>query len=438
MNAREDQYNLVSNVDPSEEDPDSNATVEPSTHHSHSHSKHARHSHATKMKFATAQFSVVGITQIMLLLLVLILTAVFYTREWSTNDTLRIATWDVSLDPCIPGDTLCMPTSQKMTPSTLFNCSKPTRDADDNAGIDMPTALCQITDFATAYDHASTEALSTIDVIFMCASSQVVATCLALVYMTQEPRKMYTKCAMGVITVYGLCAILLQNIWLIPMNNVLIVLIILVTTVVGLLVFLYNPEKESGEHAPVKALSEHAPVKVLKGGVVLRLVEVACSVPLLAVATLAVAGNNSTSTHLYTCFSICVAAIILIASRTEYKRPQHHNPSDDEYRHDLVIHGWKDVVFVVSSWLALLPAVMYCCVALYNMKALSDLGYTQRIWAIASLAFFLAYILTVQTLHSFKFAEEKTLIFIMDIITVGFRFAIILSIMVGALAALDA
>ena len=436
---------------------DANVTDDASTddhhHHTvHNHNNNLTHKHHSrfhkiKSALANVQFSVVGITQILLLLLTVILAMVFYTKRGATIDTLLIAGWEVTLEPCFPGETTCVSTQQGPIPplSSRLNCSNSSLrtvsessalavgnvPVKDYAGTNGAVSLCLLSGLAVAYDHASTELFSTIDVIFLCMSSQVLATCTALVYMTQDQHKVYLKIAVAIQILYAICILFFQNLWLIPMNNIFIVEILLIAS--GLYMGFYAYNHKPHEH---NDLTNDTTTLIA-----MRLLEISSSVSLLSIAVLGAAGSNTTSEYIITSASIALAAIIFIASKTEYKHhPNHNAPTqaeDESYARDLVLFGWKGVVFVEASWVALLPAIMFICIGLYKVRTFSDAGYVQRPWAIASLVFLFIYILAIQTVQSIRFKDDKYAILAMDVINVTMRYAILLCILIGALAALD-
>lgn len=405
--------------------------------------------HKIKSMLTSTSFSFIGIAQVLLCLIVLVLSVVYYTKEWSTNDTLRVSSWEITLDPCTLGDAMCTPAQQSISATQLqqkLNCSTLSvrtqaetamakagvEVMDDTKGLNGAAAVCMLSGVSSAYDHASAETFSSVDVIFLCMSSQVLSTAVALVYMTQALHTWYVNIAIGLLFVYGICILFFQNLWLIPMNNIFVVEGLLISAVLSLGSAYMQTHKHGQSH------DQHQKNQIMR--IALRLFEVATAVPLLIVAVMVVAGVNTTSALIFAPVSVALAAALLIASKTEYDTASAPAAEgvDELYIQSLMLFGWKEVVFVVSTWIASLPAIVYIGIALYNTKSLSDAGYAQEPWAIAALVLALVYILAILTIQSIRFTDHDNAMFVMDTTTWVMRYSILLSIFVGALAALHA
>ena len=422
--------------------------------HPKPHLRHKVHS-AIKNLFSKTQFSAVGIAQILLLIMTVILSVVFYTRHSSSdNNTLLIQAWEVTLDPCTPSDAKCVTTQQGSAPPMLqrLNCSASSfRTAsesslssavgkeqfmDSTTGLNGASSLCLLSGISYAYDHASTEAFSTLDIVFFCMSSQVLSSCIALLYivpMTADNRhKNYFNISLVMMGLYGMCVFFFQNLWLIPMNNVLIVEFLLVSTIIG--TWMYS---KSDHHTSKESKSDHThtydPADAM---ILIRLVDIATTLPLLSTAIMAVVGVNATLALTITGISIGIAPVIFIASKMPHIDHSHDDDDFmDTHRH-LYIY-WKDIIFTVTAWLAVTPAIINMVIAFYNTRLFVDNGYNQRPWAIASMGFTLMYVIVFMAVQSVRWTDKQYAINIMDISTLLIRYAIVLCIFVGALAALD-
>ena len=397
-----------------------------------------------------------------LLVLTTVLSVVFYSRDHPSDQTLRVQEWSLSVEPCsqsneampvsylrlgavsYPGAVSCVPSQQDAMPplGQRLNCTANSHShgalGDTQNGV---SALCMLSGQSYLYDRLATNLFSSVDVVFLCLASQVLVVGIAIgdvseAYMAGSQQGSdvvlygeYTKRGgMWVLVLYSISALVMQNAWGIPMNNLLVF-----EGLVGMALLLI-------------ALGHKLHSSVTQS---------LFSLPLLAVAVMAALGVSTSSAMTTTAGSIVLSHVMMLwledtIEKTSdgsggavvgdshslrghsHKRPKHAQKSKDE--------ECSVGVCSLTSWVALVPVLVELSIALDCMRVGIDAGYPERPWAVAAAVLLLAHILCVQLICTVYFHSSMAWFTRDDLLELEHITAvscILLCLLLGSLASLD-
>jgi hypothetical protein len=311
--------------------------------------------------------------QAVLLVMLTILVAIFYERGHPGDVSLAaMQTWQITPVPCA-ADRACTPAVNPAN-ATAHDCTLNSNHkyyfytAYGERGSD---SLCNLIGQSPLFEREGTNLFAIVGVPFLLVSAQVIAAVLSLMYIRSDSvddthntssnaQKTLKKIALLMLAVFAASFLFIQNTWKIPGNNLFLVEILL-------LFLLFVLSFRTSSH-----FSEGARRQVMT----LRSGEFVLTVPLMASAVLATAGNTVTSEIAVVFFSLAFANAFFLLLEM-----------DKEAHHPYELDGPQGVI-LLNAWLCLVPFVWHCALAIASLEG--RVG-AYKAWTLAPIVLLLLY-----------------------------------------------
>ena len=368
----------------------------------------------------------------LLLLSAIILGIVFYARKQIGDETMRVQTWDLSVQPC-DGGGACAPAEGAGSRSEQvhsINCTL--ANARDYSGwaSSGESNICLLNGASAMFERKANDALfSWIDITLYTILSQMVLGGLTLSYSIDlfGSQRTALRGATFVLGVSCAFVLLTHNVWYVPISNLFVGIggILLGIFYLGL----------------VQTHSDGADAEVW--GQCTRITAHALSLPYLGVAVLAL--NGISQTGLFgTCFvSLFASAFMLLGAKNLQIAA-----ADGEAVTTRAHVQTKAVtnIIVLAAWTAAIPAIITTSMAAQGLTISENkTGFTQRAWAVSALALFIIHYILVLIIHTVDASSKRLKLsasaadhwrLAEDLQTVCLRTGIVMSILIGSLSAL--
>ena len=328
-----------------------------------------------------------ALAQAGLLVCATILTFVFFFREHAASEAFSVLTWDVVPRVGLGPRDACAPAHQE---GLLAPC-----EVDGDADV-LGRSLCALKGVVAECEVPSAR----VSVPLMCLAACVVGCAYALAHSMLAPCP--RRLALLLLLAYSVLLLCVQQAWLLPISNLVVVL-----TAVVVAFFHLGTLPQGAKASPEGA---HA-------------VQPAVEMPLLGVAVLAATLPSCSFAGLCGAAFGTAAALLLCGALW-------HEAQGLEDQHAVPLGSW---VCVLSVALALSPQAIQSALAMTRLQALSPLAPT---WLIACSAVHLFGLLawTVLFLLSCHRREQPSLATAAGWLLLGLKAAVVLTLLVGMLS----
>jgi hypothetical protein len=321
--------------------------------------------------------------QAILLVVITILVAIFYERGNPADISLiAMQMWGITPLPCHSADHSCVPAynPEHTANATAHDCilnSNHKYYFYTTYGERGSDSLCNLIGQSPLFEREGTNLFSIVGIPFILVSAQVVATVFSLMYIRSDSsdnthnsssnaQKTLKKIALLMLMIYATSFLFIQNTWKIPGNNLFLVEIFLLFVI---FVLAFRTSSNFSEGARHQIMS-------------LRSGEFVLTIPLMASAVLATAGNTVASDITVAFFSLAFANTFFLFLEMD-KEAQQNSPKHHYYE-----LSSPQGVILLNAWLCLIPFIMHCSL---TISSLVDRAEEYKSWALAPIVILLLY-----------------------------------------------
>jgi len=344
--------------------------------------------------------------QTLLLLVLTALVTVFYERGKTADQSLiAMQQWSINTFPCL-----------EATPTAHHVCTNLTNTHHHCEDL----LICNLADTAPFFQRNSKSGLFTaVGVPFLILCSQVIATAFFLGYVRHDSKdnthsstttlqKNLKRISLSIQLIFGCSFLFLQNTWKIPGDNLFLGELLLLMCIFYIS---FHPSSHYSHHARANYIPT-------------RFLEFVFTLPLLSVACTAACGLSDTDDTNWVFFSSVLLNLFVLCMEFNNHNKMHEETEPAQY------------VLLLNAWLCLAAYCMECGIVLDRAGAEQ-----QRPWAIAALILMILYqglyLLTVSIFQVFIKDQKDLFVLMLDVLGMGGKGMVCITLMGGALSALE-